>query len=197
MKQRILIIDDEPPTLNLLARILREKTPYGVTTVSNALEVPGILDKQQFDLIITDLGMPGLDGMQILKLVREKQRFEEVVIITAFGSLASVLEAVSERVFDYLIKPFRKSQIVNVVERAMEVQRVKRADTCLRAVCEREPYQDAEREFRREYLRRLAVRAGGDAGDAARRSGLVAEEIASAMTDDESESEQSEERGDG
>ena len=75
----------------------------------------------------------------------------------------------------------------------MEAKRVRRADIRLRGVCEREPYRDAEREFRAEYLRRLAARAGGDAGAVARRSGLGVEEITSVTSDDEAESEQSEE----
>ena len=172
MKQRILVVDDEPPMLKLLAQVLSDRTPYAVTTESNSLEVPRILEKEEYDLIITDLGMPGLDGMQILKMVREQDRFEEVVIITAFGSLATVLEAVSERVFDFLVKPFRKSQIAAVVERAMRHQREKRRDMVLRRICDLEPYAEAERTFRLEYLRRVADSAAGDRDVLARRSGL-------------------------
>jgi DNA-binding NtrC family response regulator len=157
MRQRILIVDDEPPTLDLLARILREKTDYDVATESNPLEVPRILEREQFDLLVTDLGMHGLDGMRILELVRSQERFEEVVIITAFGSLDSVLQAMGQRVFDYLIKPFRKSQIVNVVERAMLQQRRRRDDERLRRICEIEPYEKAEQSFREEYRRRRAA----------------------------------------
>jgi two-component system response regulator HydG len=157
MRQSILIVDDEPPTLDLLGRILRDKTSYDVTTESNPLEVPRILERKQFDLLITDLGMRGMDGMRLLELVREQERFEEVVIITAFGSLDSVLEAVGLRVFDYLIKPFRKSQIVGVVERAMKRQRARRADARLRAICELRPYEQAERAFRDEYRQRQSA----------------------------------------
>jgi DNA-binding NtrC family response regulator len=179
MKQRILVVDDEPPMLKLLAHVLSDRTPYLVTTESNSLEVPRILEKEEYDLIITDLGMPGLDGMQILKMVREQDRFEEVVIITAFGSLATVLEALSERVFDFLVKPFRKSQIAAVVERAMRHQREKRQDMELRRICGLEPYAEAERTFRIEYLRRLAASAGGDTEAVARRAGLGPDVLAS------------------
>ena len=89
--------------------------------------------------------------------MRQQDRFEEVVFIPAFGSLASVLAAVGLRVFDYLIKPFRKSQIVGVVERAMERQRARKADARLRAICELRPYEQAERAFREEYERRQAA----------------------------------------
>ena len=87
MKQTILAVDDEPHMLKLMERIVTEKTPYQITTTSNSLEVPEILEKSEFDLIIMDLKMPGMDGLDLLRLVKEKERFEEVVIITAFGSL--------------------------------------------------------------------------------------------------------------
>jgi DNA-binding NtrC family response regulator len=181
MKQRILIIDDEPPMLKQLARILRERTAYEISTESNPLEVPKILDKEQFDLIITDMGMPGLDGMQILRLVRERERFEEVVIITAFGSLDSVLEAVTEGVFDYVVKPFRKTQIIGIVKRAMQAQKLRREDLRLRAACTQEPYAAAESTFRQEYLRRLAGQVGADIQVLAQRTGLSAREISIAL----------------
>lgn len=193
MTQRILLIDDDPPMLKQLARILGEKTSYEIRTEGNSLEVPRILEQEDFDLIITDLGMPGLDGMEILRLVRGRRRFEEVVIITAFGSMGSVLEAVSEGVFDYVIKPFRKSQIVEIVERAMRSQRRKLEDRRLLEICDREPYRDAEPLFRREYLRRLAARAGGDPEKVARRSGLDAREVTSALGRSEAEAEGREE----
>lgn len=193
MTQRILLIDDDPPMLKQLARILGERTSYEIRTEGNSLEVPRILEQDEFDLIITDLGMPGLDGMEILRLVRQRQRFEEVVIITAFGSLGSVLEAVSGGVFDYVIKPFRKNQIVEIVERAMRLQRRKREELRLRGICDREPYAEAEAAFRSEYLHRLAARAGGDAGKVAQRSGLDASEIARALDRQETEPERREE----
>ena len=66
MKQTILSVDDEPHMLKLLERIITEKTPYHVTTTSNSLEVPELLKQNTYDLILTDLKMPGLDGMDIL-----------------------------------------------------------------------------------------------------------------------------------
>jgi len=193
MTQRILLIDDDPPMLKQLARILGDRTAYEIRTESNSLEVPRILEQDEFDLIITDLGMPGLDGMEILRLVRGRQRFEEVVIITAFGSMGSVLEAVSDGAFDYVIKPFRKSQIVDIVERAMRAQRRKREERRLGEICDLEPYRDAEARFRVEYLRRLAARSSDDPEKVARRSGLDPPEVARALSRPEAESERKEE----
>ena len=66
--------------------------------------------------------MPGLDGLDILKLVRENNRFEQVIIITAFGSLETAMEALSQGVFDYITKPFKKEQIIFTLDRAMRYQ---------------------------------------------------------------------------
>jgi DNA-binding NtrC family response regulator len=173
VKQRVLLIDDEPQMLRQLARILEERTPHEIRTEENPLEVPRILEQETFDLIITDMGMPGMDGMEILEFVRERNRFEEVVIITAFGSLGSVLEALSLDVFDYIVKPFRKTRITATVERAMAHQRRKREDLRLREIIRRLPYAEAEAEFRREYLRRAAEEYGDDPAELARRTGLA------------------------
>jgi len=170
--QRLLLVDDEPQMLRQLARILEERTSYEIVTEDNSLEVPPILEREGFDLIITDMGMPGLDGMEILKLVRERERFEEVIIITAFGSLGSVLEAMSHGVFDYIVKPFRKTRIAAAVERAMRHQRRRRDDLRVREILARSPYSDAEREFREEYLRRMTELCNGDLEELARRTGL-------------------------
>jgi DNA-binding NtrC family response regulator len=177
MTRSILAIDDEPDMLRLLDRIVTEKTAYSISTTSSPLEVPDILEKNTYNLIITDLKMPGLDGLDILRLVREKGRPEEVVIITAFGAMDSALEALSLGVFDYITKPFKKEQILFTIERAMRCQQMKLEWAELSAICEKEPYEEARRSFEREYVRRLAARTGFDHTAMARRSGLPVEAI--------------------
>jgi DNA-binding NtrC family response regulator len=180
MKQRILAIDDEPHMLLLLERIIREKTPYAIVTTNNPLEVPAILERETFDLIITDLKMPGLDGLDILRSIRAKDRFEQVIIITAFGSLESAIEAMSQGVFDYVTKPFKKEQILFTVDRAMRWQEVKRELLRLEALFATEPYGAAEQALRGEYLRRLLARSGDDAATAARRAGVPVDAVRAA-----------------
>ena len=181
MKQRILAVDDEPHMLLLLERIITEKTPFSIVTTNNPLEVPKILQNEQFDLIITDLKMPGLDGLEILRSIRTGDRFEQVIMITAFGSLESAVEAMSQGVFDYITKPFKKEQIIFAVDRAMRWQRVRRDLMNVEALFALEPYSAAEQAFSREYARLLAARQGGDVAEMSRRSGIPAEAIRSAM----------------
>jgi len=183
MSQTILAIDDEPHMLILLERIIGEKTPYRITTTNTSLEVPKIFEETEFDLVITDLKMPGLDGIDILRLIKEKGRKEEVIIITAFGSVESAIEALSLGVFDYITKPFRKEQILFTVDRAMRWQLMKRETSQMAAIFDREPYNEALVEFCREYLRRLASRSGGNEKEIAERSGLPLETVTQALSE--------------
>jgi len=187
MKQHILAVDDEIHMLELLERIITEKTPYQITTTNNSLEVPNLLDKTQFDLIIADLKMPGMDGIDILSMVKERQREEEVIIITAFGSLESAIKALSLGVFDYITKPFKKEQIIYTVDRAMRWQKMKREIAYMSDIFEREPYEEAVKAFKFEYLRRLAERTGKDKEMMVKRSGLPMELIVSVMNKEELE----------
>jgi DNA-binding response OmpR family regulator len=181
MEQRILAIDDEPHMLKLLERIVTEKTSYRITTTSNSLEVPKILEQARFDLIITDLKMPGLDGIDLLRLIRENNRPEEVIIITAFGSLETAVEALSRGVFDYITKPFKKEQILFTMDRAMRWQKLKRQAQEMQKIFDLEPYETARKAFVREYVENLARRCGGDEKEMAARSGQSPEWIAAAM----------------
>ena len=183
MQQRILAVDDELHMLKLLERIIAEKTPYPIVTTNNALEVPQLLEQSQFDLIITDLKMPVLDGMDILRLVKEQGRAEEVIIITAFGTLESAIEALSGEVFGYITKPFKKEQIIYAVERAMRWQSLKRDAVLAADLFAAEPYPEAQRAFEREYVRRLAERCQGDRQEMVARSGLPGEALSALLTE--------------
>lgn len=177
MRHHILAIDDEPHMLTLLERIIGDKTEHRITTTSNSLEVPGLLEQEEYDLIISDLKMPGLNGIDILRYVNDHRRSEVVVLITAFGTLESATEALSLGVFDYIVKPFKKEQIIFTVERAMQWQRIKREATELGMLFDPEPFEPALELFKREYIRRLARRAGDDVDLIARRSGLSPDQV--------------------
>lgn len=185
MKQHILAIDDELDMLKLLERIITEKTSYRITTTNNSLEVEQLLERTQFDLIITDLKMPGMDGMDVLRMVKEKERYEEVIILTAFGSMESAIEALSLGVFDYITKPFKKEHIIHTLDRALRWQKLKKEVARIEDIFAREPYDQACEEFEREYIRRLVKRAGEDMNVMAERAGLPVETLAAAMNDEE------------
>jgi len=116
---RILAVDDELDMLALLKMIVEGYSDHLVTTTNNPLEAAELLEKDSFDLILTDLKMPGLDGMELL--ARAKQRDEDalVLVITAYGSLESAEEAMAKGAFDFITKPFRKEQILLAIDKAM------------------------------------------------------------------------------
>jgi len=121
--------------------------------------------------------MPGMDGLDVLKFIKENNRLEEVIIITAFGSLDSATEALSMGVFDYITKPFKKEEIINTINRAMRWQECKKETCKLNAFFESEPISAAIEKFRTEYIARLLVKCGNSMDEASRRSGLSMEEI--------------------
>jgi DNA-binding NtrC family response regulator len=83
------------------------------------MEVPELLTKGSFDLIITDLKMPGMDGMELLELARKHDKDALIFMVTTCGSLESAEEAVVKGAFDYLSKPFRKERLLLATDRAM------------------------------------------------------------------------------
>ena len=183
MKQRILVVDDEPHILILFDRIISEKTDYEVETTNNSLEVLDLLVQKDYDVIITDFKMPGMDGIELLEKIKEQGRREEVIIITAFGSLESATKALSLGVFDYITKPFKKEHILFTIDRAMTLQRIRQEAKRLSEIFEREPYEQARRLFDVEYLRLLSERCGGERARMIERSGLSDEFIDSCKTD--------------
>jgi DNA-binding NtrC family response regulator len=185
MAEQILVVDDELPMLRVLERIISADGGYEVTTTNNALEVPALLEKTCFDLVIADLRMPGMSGMEMLRLIRSSGRPEEVIIITAFPSNESEAEAIAGGAFDYITKPFTKEQIVAAVARAMRWQHRKQQERTQRRILEIEPFDQARREFEREYVQRLAQRYSGDKETMARRSGLSADALHKIQTEEE------------
>ena len=183
MTQRILAVDDEVHMLRLLERIISEKTPYSIVTTNSSLEVPKMLEADRYDLILTDLKMPGMDGLDILRTVKEQGRDEEIIILTAFGSLETAMEALTHDVFDYITKPFKKEQILHTVNKAMRWQKLKREAAATAALFERAPYAEAERAFQAEYLQRLQVRCGNDPEKMAQQSGLPDAVVAECLQD--------------
>ncbi|MDI6889571.1 MAG: response regulator [Thermodesulfovibrionales bacterium] len=132
MPEKILIVDDEPDMLRLLSMIIREKTPYEVTTTNNPLEALELTKKGGLDLLIADLKMPGLNGIELLESVK---RFDEdipTIIITAYGTVEAAVETMQKGAFDFITKPFRKEQILFTIERALKWIRLQRENKMLK-----------------------------------------------------------------
>ena len=124
MSAKILIIDDETDMLVMLEMLITDKTPHEVVTTNNPFEIEELLSKHDFNIVITDLKMPMLDGIEVLDAVKRKDPEIPVIMITAFGTLEAAQEAVHRGAYDFITKPFRKEQILVALERALEWQRI-------------------------------------------------------------------------
>ncbi len=128
----ILAVDDELDMLTLLKMMVEGYTDHQVTITNNPMEASELLHKEQFDLVITDLKMPGMDGMELLEAAQKRDEDVLVLVITAYGSLESAEEAMSKGAFDFITKPFRKEQILLAIDKAMRWREMVRQNKELR-----------------------------------------------------------------
>ncbi len=120
---RLLIVDDDPIALNLLEEVLL-KEGYAVTTAMSGEEAIALGTDHLFDLVITDVRMGNKDGMEVLRSFRKTAPETTVIMITAFGSIETAIEAIREGAFDYISKPFKLEEIKLTIERALEQRRL-------------------------------------------------------------------------
>ena len=126
MTERILVIDDEPDMLMLLRMIIEDNTSYEVETTNNPAEGLKMLTGEAYDLVISDLKMPGMDGLELFDELRKMRPDIPVIIITAYGSPEAADEALKKGVADFITKPFRKDTILFIMKRVLELAMLKR-----------------------------------------------------------------------
>lgn len=117
--EKILIVDDELLVRSFLAETLRRKG-MDVTTAENGLKAQQLLKETVFDMVITDMKMPDITGIDVLRKVKELSPSTIVVVVTAFGSIENAVEAMRLGAFNYLIKPFSPDTIEAIIEKARE-----------------------------------------------------------------------------
>jgi len=127
----ILLIDDEAIALTNLSHVL-QREGYAVTACKDGESGLAALRKTDFDLVLTDLKMPGIDGMEVLREVRIRYHDVPVIMITGHASLDSAVEAMKAGAYHYLAKPFRLAEAREVVRAALELRRVKRENQDLK-----------------------------------------------------------------
>ena len=120
---RVLVVDDDPVTLTLLNEVL-SKEGYGVDTALGGEEAIAKGMDQLFDVVITDVKMGDKDGMEVLRSFKKNAPDTTVIMITAFGSIETAIEAIREGAFDYISKPFKLEEIKITVQRALEQRRL-------------------------------------------------------------------------
>ena len=118
-KARVLVVDDEESICNLLSSFLT-KLGYEVATAGNGEEAIQKYTEARFDVVITDLVMPKMDGLRLLKEVKAKDPRAIFLVITGFPSIETGVAAMSEGAYDYLPKPFELADLRAKIERALE-----------------------------------------------------------------------------
>ncbi|MGD9297800.1 MAG: sigma-54 dependent transcriptional regulator [Chromatiales bacterium] len=128
---RVLIVDDEAPAVLNLAHVCR-KQGYDVITRASGAGALEALDSHQFDVVLTDLRMEKVDGMAVLQRARELDPDLAVILITGYATLESAIEAMKAGAFHYIAKPIRLDEVREVIEKALEMVRLKRENRQLR-----------------------------------------------------------------
>lgn len=121
---RLLVVDDEAPQQHALAEILADEG-YAVDGCTDPAEALARLRQQRYDLLLTDLQMPGMDGIALVRAAQAIDPDLVAVLMTAYGSIGTAVEAMKTGALDYVLKPFRATAIVPVIERALQVRRLR------------------------------------------------------------------------
>lgn len=120
MRQKnILIVDDDKVTLDLLREVF-EKENYSVTSAVSAENALDILRRESFPLVLSDIRMVALDGIELLQRIKKESPSTIVILMTGFGNLEGAVRAIQEGAFDYISKPFRIQDLKNIVARAQK-----------------------------------------------------------------------------
>jgi two-component system response regulator AtoC len=133
---RVLIIDDEESMRHMLSVILK-KEGFSTSACKSADLALELLEKEDFDFILSDIKMPGLDGMGFLKKLQGMALTSPVIMMSAYGSVDSAIECMKLGAYDYISKPFKPDEVVLTIKKAAERERLKSENKRLRAEAER------------------------------------------------------------
>jgi DNA-binding response OmpR family regulator len=121
---RILVVDDEPDFLKLIERRLTKRN-VDVETVGTGEEALAFLKNTPVDVVVLDVRMPGMNGIETLKEIRKRFRDVEVILLTGHGSMQSGVEGISQGAYDYILKPFSIDNLLERIRAAHEHARLR------------------------------------------------------------------------
>ena len=130
--KRVLVVDDEPMIVSLLSTILREKG-WDVTAARSGTDGIDQLDRARFDVILTDLVMPGDSGIDLLRAAKEIHPDVEVILMTGYATADTAIEAMRNGAFHYIMKPLKAEEVVNLVEKAYSQRQLQRENRFLKS----------------------------------------------------------------
>ncbi|QKF73616.1 two-component system response regulator [Aliarcobacter faecis] len=120
-KKSILIIDDESEILNLLSRFLSRNPNFSITTYANPVSAISDFERTNYDLVLLDIMMPQMNGLEVLEKLKAKKEDQKVVMMTAYSTLDKVLKSHKEGATNYVMKPFSslealEKKVIEVLE---------------------------------------------------------------------------------
>ena len=130
--KRILVVDDEPMIVSLLSTIFREKG-WDVTEARSGTDGIDQLDRGQFDVILTDLVMPGESGIDLLRAAKEIHPAVEVILMTGYANADTAIEAMRNGAFHYIMKPLKTEEVLHLVEKAYSQRQLQRENQFLKS----------------------------------------------------------------
>ena len=128
---RVLLVDDEPSILNVLSTLMKSEGHDSVA-VRGGEKAKELLLTDRFDLMISDIRMSPVDGLQLLNLAHRERPQMAVIMLTAYGSVETAVQAMKDGAFDYVTKPFKVDELLLTVQRALEFTRVRNENADLR-----------------------------------------------------------------
>ncbi|AEH44206.1 two component, sigma54 specific, transcriptional regulator, Fis family [Thermodesulfatator indicus DSM 15286] len=130
-KGKILIVDDERVALQNLTYIFKKEN-YNIVATSDSVEALELIKRKEFDVLLTDLKMEKIDGLELLKAMKYYQPEAETVIITAYATIDSAIEALKSGAFHYISKPFKLDEVRKIIAEAMEKVKLKKENKLLK-----------------------------------------------------------------
>ncbi len=127
-KTRLLIVDDDREIRSVLSLYLEEDTDLVIDTAGSGEEALARNGTSPYDIIVTDLKMPGMGGIELIKEIKKQERITEFIIITGYASVDTAIEAVKVGAFDYVVKPFKFDELQIMINNAKDKVNLKKAN---------------------------------------------------------------------
>ena len=134
IKRKILIVDDEPDYSMLLKGLLQGEGYHEVDTETNPLRVESILEKNEYDLIILDVYMPQMDGLELLEIICQNHPSIPVIMVTAVDNIEIALRAIKIGAYEYITKPPDTDRLFLTIKRALEQKLLEKERDSLRTL---------------------------------------------------------------
>ena len=143
MSDTILVVDDQPDLLLGLERTLSMEFGCRVLTAEGGPRALEVLEKEPVDVVLADICMPGMDGIELLKRIKEADSSITVIIMTAYGTIETAVQAIREGAFDFIQKPLDEDRLIHLLKNGLEYNRLVRENNRLmERLCEKAPFEN-------------------------------------------------------